>query len=489
MTNPESNQHFRGTRTGMQGIATVLKRVYWRAREAPHRWQRRVRHITARILAFVAQIQVVGLTGWLAMRRPVQTAATSAAAKPHLLVISYYSPPYRSMFGTQRIAKFIKYLGRSGWQVTLLTTAPLSDEECDPPGEFESDMLRVVRLPSAGLRTTGARQGGFVPDDHLRWIRAATRAARALAAEQPFSAVLATAPPYSNFLAAAAVSSSCGLPMVADFRDPWSRIDAGWVIDRPILRQLNRWMEGVVLAHAARILVVCEKEFMHGYLVNESPDVLSRTLTITNGYDEEDFSDLPVANLRRERFTISYVGGLYDQETFDNVVEPLRIWQRSHPEDLADVELVYAGANSSYFEREPGLPCALRMLGYLPHAEAIRVRLDSDLQLFSLSSHYQPYVYSGKIFEMLRSGVPILAVARQDSAVSALVARTRAGHACSTHDEAASVLKDHFDAWKRGQPLLGAELALTRAYSREALAARLDEALRKLIDGGSAAIL
>jgi|UPI0005666958 hypothetical protein len=78
--------------------------------------------------------------------------------------------------------------------------------------------------------------------------------------------------------------------------------------------------------------------------------------------------------------------------------------------------------------------------------------MNSDLQLFTQPRHFKPHFYSGKIFEMLRAGIPILAVTRPDGTVANLLLETNAGFtAAQRSEQAAVILQIQFDKWRRGE--------------------------------------
>lgn len=470
--------HLRGIR--------MLKQFYWQAREAPsrlqHRWLRKVRNGIATFEDIAEQIKVLWLfTRHVALQRPPSFARTPPVrVRRSILVISYYSPPYRSVYGTQRITKFIKFLVRMGWEVSLLTTSPSVPDERDDLTEALPDGVHVVRLPAPLLKSMHGRKGAFVPDDFICWVRPAIAAAQALVRERDISLILATAPPYSNLLTGAICASMCKLPFVPDFRDPWSRIDVAWIIDKPGLRHINAWLEKIVIRRSARIIITDDMKYLSDYFADASA-VRDKVVSITNGFDEEDFVGIPPAEVGRTKFTVSYVGSLYDQETFDNLVEPFRLWHERHPEDLRQVEFVYAGAHSKSFHNAGALPFAFRDHGYVSHRESIITRVNSDLQLFSQPAYFKPHIYSGKIFEMLRVGVPILAVTRPDGAVAQLLERAGAGIAKYGHEDVAVILKDFFDKWKRGERLATIDASVVSGYSRETLANRLASTLEETL--------
>ncbi|MBI4688132.1 MAG: hypothetical protein HY756_10220 [Nitrospirae bacterium] len=460
-------------------MKTSLKQIYWKALERARQTRRRV---IARTLDIHEQLRVLTQFAWY-VALGGGASARKTSTKRSILVISYYSQPYRSVYGTQRITKFMKFLLRMGWEVTLLTSTPSHSEEQEPRSEGIPEGVHVVRLSAAPLQSTLSRQGLFVPDDYIRWVRPAAQQAHALVRDRGISVILATAPPYSNLIAGAICAARCGLPFVPDFRDPWSKIGLAWVISRPGLRQLNACMEKALLHFSTRVIITDDLKYIDDYLADSSEGVRKKTVSITNGYDEEDFAGMNLSDTHRVKFTVSYIGSLYDQETFDNILQPFRLWQKSYPDDMEKVEFVYAGSGSEYFREAGPLPFSLCDLGYVSHRESIKLRINSDLQLFSLPRRLKAHLYSGKIFEMLRAGVPILAFTRLDGAAAELISKTMAGIAISPgqHQEAADALKRLFDLWRRGEALCNPDWETIAQYSREPLALKLSSLIEEVV--------
>lgn len=465
--------------------SNAIRRAYWRLRETmlamPRRVRCRVTRVAFAIRDYWTQIRVLWLFFYSNLRLPFFTyspllSPKDAVTPKTLLIISFYSPPYVSSLGTQRIAKFMKFLSREGWKTILLTTAPepgdlLEAEDIIPDG------IRVVRLPAAQVSRFFRNHKRFVPDDFITWVLPAYRAGLEIVRSEHPAAILATAPPYSNLLIGTILGEKMRIPLVADFRDPWSRIDIGWTLDNPILRWINERLERVVLTRGARIIMADDLEYVDQFFVDPGL-IRGKVESITNGYDEEDFQDIRVRPLPG-KFRVSYIGLIYDEETFEHLIAPFRIWADRYPEDLKEVVFAYAGLSSRYFSTTASLPFTLEDHGYVSHRQAIELRFGSNLQLFCLPRYFKPHVYSGKIFEIIRTPVPVLAITRPDGAVARLVARTNAGVIVAPDDAqtAAMYLKEYFDRWRRGESAQDADPAIVREYSRERLARRLSKLL------------
>lgn len=401
-----------------------------------------------------------------------------------MLFVTHYSPPYASSLGTQRLTKFTKYWTRAGWKITLLTTTPGEGDTVDLKGEPLHSDVRVVRIEPAKAKPNLAHQGRWVPDDYFLWVRPAVNAMdEIIRAERP-DVIIATVPPYSNALVAAICAAKHGIPLVTDFRDPWTQIDFYFVIRHKVLRWINAILERRVLRNSRLCLMTDDLKFLGHYFPN-GKRWETKIVSVTNGYDEEDFFGTQDLGPPEDGiFRISYVGVFYNQEAFENVIAPLREWARRHPEDMHSIRFVYAGNSAHMFKYDDAFPCALENHDFLSHRQAIALRFQSHVQLFSLPPYFKPHIYSGKIFEMIRTPVPILAVVRADSAPAKLVKDTVTGISVAPGEAVAGAtyLKTIFDRWLAGKPEYSPRYEIIRSYSREGLAKSAAQAIENAIN-------
>ena len=173
-------------------------------------------------------------------RGGVTAKQSRSSRSPHsLLLVSYFYPPTRDT-GAQRPAAMAKWLARSGWDVTVLTTTAFGAAS---PADASVDGVRVIR--ARDLQTVRARLAGHSKVDSLfdsdsysgkphplskvivpeplavAWAPFARRAALAAHRERPFDCVLTTSPPESAHTIGHALHRK-GVPWVADVRDAWT---------------------------------------------------------------------------------------------------------------------------------------------------------------------------------------------------------------------------------------------------------------------------
>jgi glycosyltransferase involved in cell wall biosynthesis len=132
-----------------------------------------------------------------------------------------------------------------------------------------------------------------------------------------------------------------------------------------------------------------------------------------------------------------------------------------------------------------GIRASIRRTGYLAHLESIRHLMDSDLLLLVLPSDSSAGVITGKLYEYIASGIPILGIVPNGEAERLI--RSYGGgvtvHPAAGPDEIAATLTRIFDLWKMGRwtgrPKARSGIALfDRRLQAEGLAAGFDRISR-----------
>ena len=356
----------------------------------------------------------------------------SEAPRRRVLMLAYFFPPLGGG-GVQRTLKHVKYLPDEGFDAIVLTTrvgwSPMRDPTLGEEVRPETVVIRAPELPlqlvkwwlGGALRRARlpSRLTSYVgwPDEMAGWVPGATwHALRAVRRYRP-DVLYSTLSPASAHLVALIVSRATGLPWVADFRDAWTRNPQGERLARPFAG-LSARLERAVVKRANYLVVV-----------DESVELLEvdpgdpRLVVIRNGVDPDD---VPPLNTRRPdpRFRISYVGTLYGARDAAPVFAALRALLDRGVIDETLLELRIVGpaalAGDANLDRLP-----VTRKGYVDHAAAIAEMAAADVLLF-----YAPTVNrgpSGKIYEYLVSGRPVLCVAGSDNFAFRLVQELGAG--------------------------------------------------------------
>ena len=385
-----------------------------------------------------------------------------------VLIITYYWPPSGGS-GVQRWLKMSKYLPEYGWQPVVYTTEnaeyPIIDHS------LEKDVapnIEVIRRPinepySAykkflGIKkeetvkmgfiqekeknrswksdlTLWVRGNFFIPDARCGWVKPSVRFLKEYLNEHPVDAIISTGPPHSMHLIALKLKEALGLPWIADFRDPWTEIDyyndlhlTAWA-DRKHHR-----LEQEVLTKADKVVTVAPDGARRlGRLGNRN------VRTIYNGFDRDDDAQTPV-NLS-EQFTITYLGVL------SKIQNPSNLWQALAElikEDSGfdkNLKINMIGQIDSAVVSsidENGLTQHVAYSPYMPHDQVSAMHRSSTLLLLLLMPDSEPRakgLLTGKLFEYMASGRPILCIGPEDGDAARILRETGAGQTISFEDK------------------------------------------------------
>ena len=259
--------------------------------------------------------------------------------------------------------------------------------------------LRRARLPSRLTSYVGW------PDEMAGWVPGATwHALRAVRRYRP-DVLYSTLSPASAHLVALMVSRATGIPWVADFRDAWTRNPQGEQLARPFAG-LSARLERAVVRRANYLVVVDESV----ELLEVDPG--DPRLVVIGTVSTRTTCPRSTLAVRSTRFRISYVGTLYGARDAAPVFAALRalVDRGVIDERLLELRIVGPAAldADANLDRLP-----VSRMGYVDHAAAIAEMAAADVLLF-----YAPTVNrgpSGKIYEYLVSGRPILCVAGSDN--------------------------------------------------------------------------
>lgn len=434
-----------------------------------------------------------------------------------LLLISYYFPPDGGA-GTQRAAKFCRYLPNHGWEVTVLTrTVPAVRGRWEP----EDATLKLEVPGCVGVRRVApagcpVAWGLEVParDPVRPWVEPAFAAAMQLASETPPDVVLITMSPFGLARLGVQIQRLLKLPVVYDLRDPWA-LD-GW----RRYRSRGEWntdlrrMRGTLSSADGVIANTPEARHAMGQLGELDPN---RVAVIPNGYDAADFDDVVPATLP-EHFPLDaavlvHTGTLHDSAANPaGVKDRLRSWLSHRPEPIIPsgrslvhllravsllrrggcvgidrLRIVIVGAlqpASLELIQRSGVSDLVHTTGYVSHRKSISWLLAADalfLPLHGLPPGRRSLIVPGKTYEYLASRKPILACLPDGDArdIVAESGRVIFADPCK-EDEIANAVRRVLD-----RDLPQGQAADHRPYERQVLTAHLSEFLARVCATGA----
>ncbi len=453
-----------------------------------------------------------------------------------VLVITYYWPPSGGS-GVQRWLKFAKYLPQYGWEPVIYT--PLNPEPNSMDEGLLKDVspeLKVVKRkilePYSFYKVlTGkdkskpikaniisneknssfthklslfVRGNFFIPDPRCLWIGPSVRYLKKYLKENPVDAIVSTGPPHSMHLIAKRLSKATGTPWLADFRDPWTEIFffkhlnlSKWAYNR------HRKLEQGVIDNANKVIVVSNKM---------QRDFACRTSTpvevITNGFDPDDFkpealmqqqngqasqSALNAEDTHSSKFTLVHTGLLVDSGNPDMLWRVLGEKAAEDAQFRQHMQIVTMGQTDASIIKDiedNSLKENFTDMGYVAHNVATKWQQNASLLLLPLRKEPEAAaILTGKFFEYLASGRPILAFGPTDGDLAVALKESKSGTICDWNEKQAIRLaidtaynrflqeKDNPNPDRHSVNLLGEALK----YSRKELTGKLADLLDDII--------
>jgi hypothetical protein len=365
--------------------------------------------------------------------------------RPKLLFLACPFPPLR---GTAciRTWNIAKYLARLGWEVTVVTPHPSVWRYVNSPEATD------LQLRREGIRriSTDYRWGWLAPefrkcwnhglawfiggigrviarrldvDNGVGWIRAAEQACTTLTPND-VDVILATGAPFAAFKLAKRLSERLRRPYVLDYRDPWTGNPHRARPARPVtVRE-----EASLLADCAAATIVSPS---WGEAMDRRFALGPKLHVITNGYDPEELAD--VKPYEFGHFAIVYAGGFYPPK---RVISPVMAALKRLKETMhgrgGEWYFHYYGGQAGHVREEAerfGVMEQIVLHGSVSRAEALAAVKGAGVAVVITTVTEEATmadkgIMTGKVFEPLGLGTPILLVSPPGSDVEIMAETT-----------------------------------------------------------------
>ena len=403
-----------------------------------------------------------------------------------VLIITYYWPPSGGG-GVQRWVKFVKYLREFGWEPIVFTPEnperPSFDNSLlkDIPdnikiiknkiwepfriykkltGRKKSDKIQTAFLSEEKSKvgilenlSIWIRGNLFIPDARKYWIKPSVKLLTDFLNNNPVDVIVTTGPPHSAHMIGLSLKRKTGILWLADFRDPWTNIDyynelkLGKRADR-----IHHKLEKEVLETADEVVVISPG------MAQEFNSIHPKDYkVIPNGYDADDIHERSSTITIGGKFSLAHIGSLTKTRN------PLNLWKAlsqivDEDDDFAsNLEIHNIGKldiNALESIKLYKLERFLKQTDYMPHNEVVKEQQYATLLLLLVNdTPNAKLILTGKIFEYLVSGTPIICIAPLDGDAANVIKETSCGGTYA-FDEISKLKKDiynYYSLYKRGE--------------------------------------
>jgi glycosyltransferase involved in cell wall biosynthesis len=416
--------------------------------------------------------------------------------KKKALIVAYYFPPLGGG-GVQRVLRFVKYLPEFGWLPTVVTTAsnnyytrddsllgqipPNVDTIRIPGFEFLNYYKRAKKFKMHKFVSLIDKVTAF-PDSQAFWKNKVIAELPKIIDIGSFDLVYATYEPGSNLLIGKSLKTKYHLPLVTDFRDEWvSHPDLTFLRARarkPLLAKLER----ECISSSDRVIClneIMQDRFRHQY-ADEDPDKFT---VIPNGYDKDMVKlrgEPKATTLEPDKFNIVYAVTFTSYTSPQNFLKALLslINEDQSYEEKIRVSFIGNVATPKVLDlvEQKAMKKMVTLTPYLPHDELITYLHKADVLLLLIGqTPGADVVYTGKLFEYIAIGKPILAIVPPEGAAAQLIRKTRTGFVVNSSniEEIKKMIEALYEKWKADKLTVKPNRSEVMSYSAENLTAKL----------------
>ncbi len=406
-----------------------------------------------------------------------------------VLFITYYWPPAGGV-SVQRILHFVKNLSELGVNCHVIHPTNASYYQIDEslleevqenmylhpvpikdltslikklPGQAKEGNIKSGNTSFFSKVLKKIRANYFIPDPKINWVKPVIAKAHKLIEEKNFDLVFTNGTPHSVHLAGLGIKQNSSIPWIADFRDPWTKMDnfTHLPLSSSALKK-HQNLEHKVIQNADLTLTVSPswaEDFLKLGAKNSTH--------ITNGYDDI------ITPKKSKYFIVSHVGSIHADRDLNGFIDAFanaaslvkdKQWKLAlvGNVDSQTIEFAKSKLNNQQLE----LP------GIVNHATAKDwISRSSALLLPINSSEANKGRIPAKLFEYLSSGNPIILLGKGNGDAAKIVNDCKAGKSFDNNEPKA--IEEYLISISDGMHQYNANDPSIEQYSRKNTAIQL----------------
>lgn len=434
-----------------------------------------------------------------------------------LLIIAYYFPPAGSI-GYRRPLKFAKYLYGSGWTPFALTVKKPSDKIIDfsllnnipkelhvykatslEPFRYRRQLYRkfkpqlknvsyfafkrlfnAMRFYIFRVIRIFMEKFILIPDEKIGWLPFAFISGLRIINSKKIDIIFATSPPRTSLLIGCLLKVITKKPLIVDYRDPWT-----FSPFRPytfkIRRYFEEWLEYRVLKNCDTCITTTNK--VAKTFKEKHPQFKEKIITITNGFDPDDFIELKAQKF--DKFTLLYSGTFYGDYNPLDFLKALKQLYEENAEVKKNIQFIFIGTMDNDAKNLLSNTGLIKFISspirYLPYKENLTHMKGADVLILILNENLKASI-PGKLYEYLAVRRPILAIIPEGPAAE-LIRKTKTGVVVVPKDMSGikSQILEFYEQYKKNKTVMEYNDKKIMEYSYPILTKKLVTVINKLI--------
>lgn len=345
---------------------------------------------------------------WPAWRRFVSAQLVKHSPPPtpssrRIMLLTWEFPP-QVTGGVYRPLSFARHAAASGWQVEVV---------CGPSASSDAGRYLADLLPeSVPVNHVTADRGPHpwplpqIDGGIVNALALYEAAAERISADES-GVILASGPPFSNFVAGLWLARKTGWRLALDYRDEWTETPFSFVATDGE----NREWEAHCLARADLVIFTTPSQLAHA---ERRFDELAhnRHAVVYNGWEPGDFAAAPVVVQKDPAapITLAYLGNLGAMAAPDAFLDTLARALATRPDLRARLKVRLVGhkrPDALDKLRSFPYPDVIELIDTVPKIDACSMMREVDGLLLLNPPGLARYI-QGKLYEYIAAGTPIL---------------------------------------------------------------------------------
>ena len=275
--------------------------------------------------------------------------------------------------------------------------------------------------------------------DYKNWARVAVKHLHQCHKERPFDLIISSYAPCEAHVVALEFLNKKQIPWIADMRDEMSQNPFATLGEKRYLRKQEKRVE----KRASAITSVSAP------ILNDFEVLMPKIkhfVEIRNGFNHEVKPENRITN---SIFTIGYFGnfyGLRKPDTFFQALERLVVNKNMK------VKVKIVGAYRNTFHVPGALSEVIETLPQVDYTDAIKLMAEMDANLLIHPSGHHKGVYTGKLFDYISIGRPVIGIIDKNDVAAELIDQFNCGYIADYYDtsEIEAMISTAYADWEKG---------------------------------------